>query len=321
MSSTARILIVDDFEDSADITAAFLEEGGFTDVSFARSAKDAYGALGVDAPPDVEQRGRFDLVILDIVLPEVDGIEVCARIRVHPSYRDIPILMLSGIDDIEQLNQAFVAGANDFVSKPVDQISLLARVRSLLRLKREQERRQAREAQLERQSRDLQRGSLDSTLVDPITLLASASVVDLTLRSCAQHGDQACLALLRVDEFAAYEREHGEAAADRLLQTVAKLISATPAPLSAILTAYSRGTFMIVAPRPAGIAPIAKTCSFAREDVAAHGIPHGNSVFGDTVTLSSAATIAPAEAVEGLPAFLLSGFEREWRTGNSHIHL
>ncbi|WP_127901702.1 response regulator [Solirhodobacter olei] len=318
MSATAKILIIDDFEDSADITAAFLEDGGFTDVDFARSAQEAYAILGIEPAPEAPPPA-FDLVICDIVLPEIDGIETCARIRLHPSYRDLPILMLSAIENVELLNQAFMAGANDFVRKPVDQISLLARVRSLLRLKREQERRRAREEQLERQSRDLQRGVLDKALVDPNTMLASAAVIDLTLRSCAQHGDSACLALIRIDAFAAYETEHGREEADRLMRTVASVLAATPAPLSSILTALDRSTFIVVGPRPSGTVPLQRTCSFAREDMAARAFPHGNSVFGDYVTLSTAVAMAPAEELDGLLKRLLTGFEAEWRQGNSHI--
>lgn len=319
MPTTAKVLIVDDFEDSADITAAFLEDGGFLNVSFARSAREAYAMLGIEAAPDAAAAEEYDLVIMDIVLPEIDGIEACARIRHHPAHRTLAILMLSAVEDVEMLNQAFMAGADDFVSKPLHQIALLARVRTLLRLKRERQRRQLREAQLVKQSRDLQRGSLDSTLIDPLTMLASAPVVDLTLRSCVLNGDPACLALLQIDEFDAFEREHGDVAADRLVRKVAGAISTTPAPLSAILVAYDRGTFMVVAPRASGPAPVEKTCEFARDYVAALEVPHGNSVVSDTVTLSTAVAMAPAEELEGLPARLIAGFNAAWRQGNSHI--
>lgn len=318
MTPKVKLLIVDDFEDSADITAAYLEDGGFTDVSFARSAEEAYEILGLDGGSEPKD-GDIDLVIMDIVLPRIDGIEACARIRLHPRYRSLPILMLSAVDDVDLLNEAFMAGANDFVSKPVHQVSLLARVRSLLRLRREQQRREMRETQLAQQRLDLQRGSLDSTLIDPLTRLASAQVVDLTLRTCIDRGDGACLAFLQIDEFAAFEREQGKDEADRLVRKVAGAIAATPAPLAAILVAYERGAFMVVLPRASGTRSIEKTCEFAREAVAELKIAHGSSVFTDTVTLSSAVAFAAADQLADLPSRLLADFRRGWRKGNSHV--
>ena len=132
-SETPQILIVDDSEDSADITAAYLEDGGFGNVTFARSATEAFEIMGVNGANsgrDSAPRCDFSLVIMDIMMPEIDGIEACARIRVDPQFRHIPILMLSAARDRQALNQAFVAGANDFVSKPVGEIDLLARVRT-----------------------------------------------------------------------------------------------------------------------------------------------------------------------------------------------
>src|SRR5580704_17749673 len=78
----------------------------------------------------------------------MDGVEVCARIRNHQRYADLPIIMVTSVDDMDTLSNAFVAGANDYVTKPVNRMELIARVRAALRLKAELDRRQAREREL-----------------------------------------------------------------------------------------------------------------------------------------------------------------------------
>ncbi|MCW2307717.1 response regulator [Rhodobium gokarnense] len=324
-ASVSRILIVDDSEDAADITAAYLEDSGFADIQFARSATDAFAMLGVepsgrdsDADADAD---TFDLVIMDIMMPEVDGIEACARIRLHPAGRDLPVLMLSGMRDTDALNQAFIAGANDFVGKPVSQIDLTARVRTLLRFKREQERRQLREVELQQRHEELARGELGGTLVDPLTRLASPFVMDVTLRSCMESGASACLALIQIDEFAAFRALHGDEATDDLLRRVAAAIARVPAPLTAVLTAYEPGAFMIVEPNARDAFTMHKTCEFARRRIADLEIRHGNSIHNAFVTASSAASLGTADALVDLPAHLLAEFGRQWSHGDSHVEI
>src|SRR5258707_12820886 len=88
---------------------------------------------------------QADIVLLDTMMPEMDGIEACARIRSDARYADIPIIMVTSVDDIDSLANAFVAGASDYVTKPVNRIELLARVRAAPKLKGEPDRRPARE--------------------------------------------------------------------------------------------------------------------------------------------------------------------------------
>ncbi|MBB4303176.1 PleD family two-component response regulator [Rhodobium orientis] len=320
-ASASRILIVDDSEDSADITAAYLENSGFQDIRFARSAADAYAMLGLESTAPDADGCTFDLVIMDIMMPEIDGIEACARIRLSPTGRDLPILMLSGVRDADALNQAFIAGANDFVGKPVSQIDLTARVRTLLRFKREQERRQLREAELQKRHKELERGTLDGTLVDPLTRLATASVIDVTLRSCMETGVSACLALIQIDELAAFRARHGDEATDELIRKVAGVIARVPAPLTAVLTAYEPGAFMIVEPNARDVSTMQDTCELARRRVADLEIRHGNSIHSTFVTASSAASLGLANALIDLPANLLSRFQRGWTRGDTHVEI
>lgn len=319
-SSPARILIVDDSEDSADITAAFLEDGGFRNLAFARSAAEAFERIRTRDDGTGAGIG-FDLVIMDILMPDMDGIEACARMRLDAQSRDVPILMLSAARDVQALNQAFVAGANDFVGKPVSQVDLLARVRTLLRLGREQERRRLREAELEQRNLNLQRGALDATLIDPLTRLARGVVVELTLRSCSEHGDPAAVALVQVDEFALFVDRHGADAGKALLRAIADLIVRVPGPLAAMPCFYSDGSFMLVQPRAESDAALTQSCHAIREAVDKAALPHGNSIRSEYVTVSTLAAWGEGDALETLASRLLAGMEREWIGGGRHVQV
>src|ERR1700736_5572939 len=96
-----RILIVDDSEDARDLTEGTLLSAGYDDVVTAASGWEALKALDVgcnsDARPDV------DIVLLDVVMPEMDGVDTCARIRNDPRCTDLPIIMVTSLDDADAL--------------------------------------------------------------------------------------------------------------------------------------------------------------------------------------------------------------------------
>src|ERR1700727_3024953 len=115
-----RILVVDDAEDSRDLTEAALLSAGYTDVVTADSAWQALKILDVGGTTG--ETLPVDLVLLDIVMPEMDGIEACARIRNDPRYGDFPIIMVTSLDDMDNLANAFVAGATDYVTKPINRV-------------------------------------------------------------------------------------------------------------------------------------------------------------------------------------------------------
>lgn len=317
-ASPARILIVDDATESAEITAALLEDGGFTDMAFARSAAEAFEKLGMGSDATPSDDPGFDLIILDIMMPDTDGIEACARIRLHPPSRHVPILMLSGVREIQALNQAFVAGANDFVAKPVTQIALLARVRTLLRLRREQIRRQAREAELEQLNQALQRETLDTAVIDRLTRMASGVVVEITLRNCRQNDDPATLALIQIDEFAMYLDRHGSASGNRLVQSIAALVARAPAPLVALPCYYGEGAFMLVQPGAEDDQALIETCRTIQASVDAAMIPHGNSPSYEAVSVSTRTAWAEGEGLDTLSTRLISDMERMRVEGVKH---
>jgi adenylate cyclase len=120
-----RILVIDDTPENIRLLDAVLSPRGYT-VDAVSSGAQALKRLAAEPLPD--------LVLLDIVMPEIDGYEVCRRIRATPATEVLPVVMITASSGEEKL-RALDAGADDFVMKPFDQAELLARVRSLIRIK------------------------------------------------------------------------------------------------------------------------------------------------------------------------------------------
>src|ERR1700741_2354726 len=110
--ATVRILIVDDSQDSRDLEEGTLLSGGYDNVVTADSGWQALKLLDIGRKSD--EHPDFDVVLLDVVMPDIDGVETCARIRNDPRCADLPIIMVTSCDDTDTLRNAFVAGATDY---------------------------------------------------------------------------------------------------------------------------------------------------------------------------------------------------------------
>ena len=122
---TARVLVVDDILANVRLLEAKLAAEYF-DVVTAMNGVDALEAV---------QRTKPDIVLLDVMMPGIDGIEVCRRIKGNPLTQHIPVVMVTALDQPEDRVRGLEAGADDFLTKPVNDISLFCRVKSLVRLK------------------------------------------------------------------------------------------------------------------------------------------------------------------------------------------
>ena len=122
--SESRVLIVDDSKSNIDILVQALRDEYKLSV-----ALDGDAALGSikKSPPD--------LVLLDIVMPGLDGYEVCRRLRAEESTRGLPVMFLSALEDVKDKTKGFEVGGNDYLTKPFDVLEVKARVRSLLKAK------------------------------------------------------------------------------------------------------------------------------------------------------------------------------------------
>ena len=124
-SSKCTILVVDDNSQNLELLQAYLEELQCKVVS----AVDGVKALKcvADEPPD--------LILLDIMMPKMSGFEVCRKLKADPATADIPVVMVTALNELGDIERAVAAGTDDFLSKPINKLEMLTRVKSLLRVR------------------------------------------------------------------------------------------------------------------------------------------------------------------------------------------
>lgn len=165
------ILIVDDSPDQHNLLRAILTEEGHADIMMVDCAQAALSMLSRDSGgPSVS----VDLILLDIHMPDLDGITTCKRIKQQDHLRDIPVIMVTGTNNSDNLNEAFSAGAIDYITKPVKPIDLLARVGSALTLKRERDCRREREADLRHSNEELQQALMEVRVLRGLISICSS---------------------------------------------------------------------------------------------------------------------------------------------------
>jgi len=226
------ILIVADPPAVAALIAGLLEAAGFGEAIVAHDAVAALALLGVE--PRGVPKIAVDLVLMDILMPEIDGIDACGRLKADPRLADLPIIMISALSNAGTLHRAFAAGAVDYIAKPIQADELTARVGSALRRQR----------------------ALDGRLlegaasVDPVTGLPTASVLTATLDSLIGHEAAGALVLLGLDGWSDHVTANGPAAADRAARQIADRLAALFGSVGDLLVRLDAGRFALLC-RPA----------------------------------------------------------------------
>ena len=203
----ARILIVDDHEDNIELLRARLEARGYQTLS-AADGEEAIAAV---------EKHRPDLLLLDVMMPKVDGMEVARRIKGNADLPFIPIIMQTALDPTADKVEGLDAGADDYITKPINFAELEARVRTQLRVK-------ALVEEVERQKRELEHLSR----TDALTGLDNRRHLEERLEEQFEHakrlGEAFAVVMCDLDKFKSVNDTYGHQAGDRVLQQLAEIL-------------------------------------------------------------------------------------------------
>lgn len=181
MMGIPSILVVDDEPNGFSVIEALLFREGYQ-LTYASSGRAALAQLDAIKP---------DVILLDVMMPDMDGMEVCRKIRAMPEWKHIPIIMVTALSSKEDLALCLEAGADDFLSKPVNKVELRARVRSMLRIKQQYD---TLKASLE--LREDMANMVVHDLRTPITIILTGSQL-LSIQKAPDDPDQKRLHLIQ----------------------------------------------------------------------------------------------------------------------------
>jgi two-component system, cell cycle response regulator len=213
-SDHSRILIVDDNPDSLEILRVRLESWGYR----AETASDGEDALAkIEAAPP-------DLILLDIMMPRIDGMEVARRVKNNASLPFIPIIMETALATTESKVEGLESGADDYITKPIDFAELKARVNSMLRIKRLQGDLEDRERELVHANEQL----LHMSQTDALTGLDNRRHLERRLDEMFAHARRfkepvACV-ICDLDRFKTVNDTYGHQAGDEVLKQFAQIL-------------------------------------------------------------------------------------------------
>jgi diguanylate cyclase (GGDEF)-like protein len=212
--SKYRILVVDDHEDNIELLRARLEARGYV----VEGAGDGQAAL------DAVYRQLPDLILLDVMMPKLDGIEVVRRLKSNPDLPFIPVIMQTALDSTENKVEGLDAGADDYITKPINFAELEARVNSLLRIKKLQNDLAEREKQLSVLNDKLR----EISLTDGLTKVDNRRSLEERLHEMWEHSvrlhEPLAIVMCDIDKFKSVNDNYGHQAGDAVLQQFAHLL-------------------------------------------------------------------------------------------------
>lgn len=272
MTAKPTILIADDDLSSIAIINASLEET--FQISFARSGQEALDAAAKIKP---------DLILLDIVMPGMDGFEVCERLKADPDLADIPVIFMTALGATEDEVRGLTLGAIDYVTKPAEPVVLRARVSNHVELKRLRDR------------------LAENAFTDPLTGLGNRQRLEATLETevsrLGVHAEWLSMVILDIDGLKRFNETHGRAAGDRCIGIVAEALAGAALRPRDLLARYGGVEFAYVLPD----ADVAAAKIIAERVVAAIGalkIP--DAINGAPPALSVNVGIATGHCLPGM---------------------
>lgn len=210
----AKILLVEDSKGQAQATKSLLEKKGY-EVAWAEDGLTAF---------KIAKTQKIDLILLDRVLPDIDGNEICRWLRLNQDTKGIPIIMLTVKDSVSDKVNGLEAGADDYLPKPYDEVELNARIYSCLRTKALQDELRQKNKQLEEMLTRVE----TLAITDPLTGLFNRrrfeSILTLEFKKAARYQVPLSCMMIDIDHFKEVNDAYGHRAGDIILKEIASII-------------------------------------------------------------------------------------------------
>lgn len=210
----SKVLVVDDIPVNRKLQKTYLDAEGYSVIL----AQD-----GIEALQRVEEE-LPDLILLDVMMPKMNGFQVCKELKNNNNTRFIPVILVTALNEIEDKIKGIEAGADDFICKPFNKLELLARVKSLLRIKHLHDELEQKIRELEAAKKEL----YELAITDGLTGLNNYRYFNEQLKHelsrAKRHNLNVSAIMLDIDYFKNYNDTNGHPAGDEVLRTIAKLI-------------------------------------------------------------------------------------------------
>ncbi|NIA30838.1 MAG: diguanylate cyclase [Actinobacteria bacterium] len=233
-----KILVVDDIPVNIQLMQKYLSPSGY-EILFARNGEEALVQV---------ENGNPDLVLLDVMMPKMDGFETCRILKSNDKTQYIPIIMVTALNEIEDKVKGIEAGADDFITKPFNKLELLARTKSLLRIKRLHDQLQEKVFQLEQAKERLRELAIKDGLTGLYNHRYFKRFLTQEIKRARRHKSQVSLIMMDIDHFKNYNDTYGHLAGDEVLRNVAKLMTGNIRSID-VAARYGGEEFVIVLPQ------------------------------------------------------------------------
>ncbi|MBN1350253.1 diguanylate cyclase [candidate division KSB1 bacterium] len=209
----SKILVVDDVPINIKLQKTYLSAVGYEVID----AKDGLEAL-LKA-----RKEKPDLILLDVMMPKMNGFQVCQKLK-NGDNQFIPIIMVTALNEIEDKIKGIEAGADDFICKPFNKLELLARVKSLLRIKHLHDKLEEKVKELEEAHKQLRKLAITDGLTGLYNFRYFKDQLSQELNRGRRHKLRVSVVIIDIDYFKHYNDTHGHPAGNIVLKTIANLL-------------------------------------------------------------------------------------------------
>ncbi|QWV92297.1 diguanylate cyclase [Geomonas oryzisoli] len=300
-AARGKILIVDDTTTNIDILYQILK--GEFDVLFAKSGVDGIRMVREHTP---------DLVLLDVMMPDMDGYEVCRTLKQDPATAGLPVVFVTAMGNDEDETRGLELGAIDYLTKPIRPPIVLARVRNHVELKHRGDLLEQLSRELAQKNRELE----ELARQDGLTGVSNRRHFDESLRSEVQratrNGRNLSLIMCDIDRFKQFNDLYGHPAGDTSLQLVGELLRKSFKRAGEVVARYGGEEFAVILPDTS--AELAgHLAERLRLELMAHALPHAHSEFG-VVTMSIGVAGGLATRDHGVEWYISSADDALYRS-------